>query len=188
MAVGAKRGYAAPGWMLFWLYVGSLIVLWDASYILLRPRTMKGGDLETFWYPYQTYILADKRYGDLNDSFGIAQSWMNLVEVAICFIGLFQYHKGNSSAPFYFFVSQLMCGAKTVLYFLTEVCSGFEFTGHSLQQGDHLRFYTQFVLPSSFWVIFPLLVCISIGRHFIGLLKQSSASSSQNQNNRKKVQ
>ena len=66
---------------------------------------MAGGDLAYIWTPYQTYIAADKRYGDLHDGvcviraphlaifeiyadlvmpgFVIAQSWMNLVEVAV---------------------------------------------------------------------------------------------------------
>ena len=39
-----------------WLIISSSIVVWDASYVLLRPESLKGGKYEHFFTPYQTYI------------------------------------------------------------------------------------------------------------------------------------
>ena len=34
-----------------WLILSSLVVIWDAGFVLLRPRTLPGGDLHQFWKP-----------------------------------------------------------------------------------------------------------------------------------------
>ena len=94
---------------MLWFSLASLLVVWDAFFILLRPRTLPGGDLHAFWKPCkhlclqpiklsvttgmlfglwmtafklcvlsiadELYIWVDKRYGDMADTFGIAQSW-----------------------------------------------------------------------------------------------------------------
>ena len=62
-----------------WLIVSSLIVIYDASYVLLRPHSLKGGKYEHIYQPYQLYIKFDTLYGDNQDPFNIIQSWLNLV-------------------------------------------------------------------------------------------------------------
>ena len=34
-----------------WFGLASLVVIWDALFVLLRPRSMSGGDLHHFWKP-----------------------------------------------------------------------------------------------------------------------------------------
>jgi hypothetical protein len=47
---------------------------------------------------------------------------------------------------------------KTVIYFALEAASGWKYTKHN----DALTFWTQFVLPSSFWIVVPVLVIITL--------------------------
>ncbi|XP_033097600.1 uncharacterized protein LOC117101682 [Anneissia japonica] len=78
-----------PGWIVAWLIITAIIQTWDASYILLRPHTSPGGKLNAFWRPYNLYRDIDLRYKDTEDSFGIAQSCLNLVEVLLALIVLY---------------------------------------------------------------------------------------------------
>lgn len=34
-----------------WFALASVVVIWDALFVLLRPRSMPGGDLQQFWKP-----------------------------------------------------------------------------------------------------------------------------------------
>lgn len=58
-----------PKWVTFWLFLSALICTWDAGFVLMRPRSMAGGDLSDVWYPYLLYVTVDRLYGDLNDRF-----------------------------------------------------------------------------------------------------------------------
>ena len=54
--VSTSAFYQLPGWSLGWFYATALICTWDASFILLRPHTLPGGVLFSFWRPCK-YIL-----------------------------------------------------------------------------------------------------------------------------------
>ncbi|PGH30176.1 hypothetical protein GX50_07076 [[Emmonsia] crescens] len=90
-----------------WLSISIPVVLWDASYVLLRPHSMPGGSLHYIWSPYALYGTIDYIYGwpawNNRNGFTSAQSLMNLVETA-CYLFylfvLFQYgttfdHQGD---------------------------------------------------------------------------------------------
>ena len=34
-----------------WFLLSSIVVVWDAGFILLRPHSLPKGDLEWFWMP-----------------------------------------------------------------------------------------------------------------------------------------
>lgn len=70
---------------LAWLAVSLPLVAWDTGYVLLRPRSMPGGDLHwPLWVPYELYGRVDHVYGfkqwDLGNGFTAAQASLNLVE------------------------------------------------------------------------------------------------------------
>lgn len=72
-----------PRPLYIWLVLSSFVVLYDATYVLLRPQTMKGGDLFPYFTGYALYIQFDTLYAHLTDSFVVIQSWLNLVEITI---------------------------------------------------------------------------------------------------------
>lgn len=68
-----------------WLVVSVPLVIWDASYVLLRPHSMPGGWLHSpIWTPYALYGTVDYIYGwpafDARNGFTAAQTVMNVVE------------------------------------------------------------------------------------------------------------
>ena len=171
-----KKQYKLSTYIWIWCILSFPIVVWDALYILYRPRSMKGGDLEFIWVPYQTYIQADGRYGDVNDGFGISQSYLNLFELLLQAIAMVLGAAGRNSAILFMFASAILTAAKTAIYFLTEVCSGpngFEYTGHSLASGDLFTFWITFVLPSSFWLIIPTIITYTTGKQILHALNTS---------------
>ena len=110
--------FSIPKWITLWLVVSSFVVLYDASYILLRPATMRGGPLFPFYSPYDLYIKFDTLYGNLTDSFVVIQSWLNLVEISII---LFAVYLATSSdkrvkAAITMIVASAFVFWKTVIY------------------------------------------------------------------------
>lgn len=70
---------------LLWLFISLPLVIWDTSYVLLRPRSMIGGDLHSpIFVPYALYSTVDYVYGfpayNGKDGFTGAQSSLNIVE------------------------------------------------------------------------------------------------------------
>lgn len=70
---------------LLWLFMSLPLVIWDTSYVLLRPHSMIGGDLHSpIFVPYALYSTVDYVYGfpayNGRDGFTGAQSSLNIVE------------------------------------------------------------------------------------------------------------
>jgi hypothetical protein len=76
---------------------------------------------------------------------------------------------GKPTAHLYIFSASLMSFAKTCVYFLTEFCSGFEYTGAA----DLYQWTTIFFIPSLFWVVFPLLCTLASGAVIAAQLNNS---------------
>jgi hypothetical protein len=165
-----------PKWLNVWLVVSSLVVLYDASYVLLRPASMVGGHLFRFFSAYDLYIKYDTLYGHLTDSFVVIQSWLNLVEVSLILaaVGL-----SLSSCPIKKLVSALVILTssafvfwKTVIYVLYS----HDFTTDAVKNltPDALLV---FVIPSSLWIIFPLLAIFTVIKNVTAYVKTLSNAS-----------
>ena len=140
-----------PKWIMIWLILSMLIVSWDVLFVLLRPVSFT----VALWQPYAKYILIDKSYADLNNSFVVTQAIMSLVEIMIGLIGIFYYlTKRGKVASLLIFSSQLLTLAKTILIFFLEIIGGFPYTGHNHLNDLILYYY----LPNSVWIILPLIV------------------------------
>lgn len=84
-STAATFAHAPSGFTLFWLAISVPLVIWDCGYVLLRPRTMPGGDLHwPLWAPYELYGNVDHIYGwkafNANNGFTGAQGMLNVLE------------------------------------------------------------------------------------------------------------
>ena len=65
-ALGFLRGLRSsplfPLWVARWLAMSSLIVTWDALFVLLRPWSMS----QLLWAPYRDYVAIDRLYADVD--------------------------------------------------------------------------------------------------------------------------
>ena len=55
MAKSTQPAAPSLSWIKLWLAASGLLVLYDAGYVLMRPRSMPGGDLSHIWQPYVLY-------------------------------------------------------------------------------------------------------------------------------------
>jgi hypothetical protein len=116
---------AIPKWITLWLAVSSAVVLYDASYVLLRPSSMRGGPLFSYYSAYDLYIKFDTLYGNLADSFVVIQSWLNLVEISIIIYSLFLSRSSSTriKSALIMIVASAFVFWKTVIY----VCYSHDF-------------------------------------------------------------
>jgi hypothetical protein len=113
----------------------------------------------------------------MKDGFVVAQSVINLLEIAVGVVALIKSNGGDNSAKLWAFASALSTFVKTVLYFGCELLSQpqFEFT----QTASARDFWLLFVLPSSFWVIVPGLVVVALGSQIAEELESGSDACSE---------
>jgi hypothetical protein len=138
-----------------WFIVSSILCAIDASFVLLRPGTLPGGNLVDYfpiWKGWHTYIKYDKRYASMTDGWVVLQSWLNLLEIAISYLSILFLVIGWRSASLKVAAAvSVMTAYKTIIYFGMEYADGFPFTKHN--STSDLLLYV--VLPSSFWVFIP---------------------------------
>ncbi|OAX81510.1 hypothetical protein ACJ72_04154 [Emergomyces africanus] len=101
--VGTRQWRHTPSVIVtIWLSISIPVVLWDASYVLLRPHSMPGGSLHYIWKPYALYGTIDYIYGwpawNNRNGFTSAQSLMNLVESACYLFYLFVLFKYGTTS------------------------------------------------------------------------------------------
>lgn len=153
----------------FWLVLSSLVVIYDASYVLLRPRSMLNGDLFSLFSPYDLYIKYDTLYGNLKDSFVVIQSYLNLVEVTLLLVSVAlaasSCWKKQFIGAFIAIVGSSFVLWKTIIYVLYVEDFASELVGLNLQC------FLVLILPTSFWLICPLLTIVYTGRNIMSRLE-----------------
>ena len=157
-----------PRWILIWFALSLPLIVWDVSFVLLRPSSMPGGSLAFLWAPYAKYITVDLSYGDVHNGFVWAQAWMSCVEVLMVLAALAFSWRGKLplATLLVFAVSVLTC-AKTVLIFLIEAVTRGEHVGHN-HVADLVLLY---LLPNGVWIVMPALVAWSTGRTLLGRMQ-----------------
>ncbi len=173
-SVGSNRSGQCfmPRWVTAWAVIGSLVCLWDATYVLTRPRSMAKGDLFQIFMPYAKYITVDPLYGNLKNAFVVAQSCMNYVEVSLTLFSVILYHifRRRNLGCLVLLIASVMTWSKTVLYFIHDF---FERPLHPQElpiKIETWEYLFLFIIPSSFWIILPFVCMWNIGRQIIRIL------------------
>jgi hypothetical protein len=159
-----------PWWATIWTIIGSLVCIWDATYILYRPRTMANGDLFHLYFPYAKYITLDPLYGNLRNAFVLAQSWLNLVEITLTLLSVTLYHamgRRNLGCLLLLIVS-VMTWAKTMLYFVHDHFQRELYP----QDSSSIKIATYesiclFIIPSLIWIVCPFACMWTIARQIL---------------------
>ncbi|KAJ2966958.1 hypothetical protein NUW58_g10545 [Xylaria curta] len=147
--------HAPSNFTLFWLAISLPLVVWDCGYVLLRPRTMVGGDLHwPLWTPYALYGEIDHVYGwkafNANSGFTGAQGFLNVLETLMYLYYALVYFQNATAvgsggkkvvvgrqagvAVLVAFSAAVMTLSKTLLYWLCEYFSGYDNIGHNSLQ------------------------------------------------------
>lgn len=151
-----------PRWIVIWLAVSTLVVLWDAAFVLLRPASFPGESLGYFWsFAYGKYLEVDHGYADLQNTFVSSLAIMSLLE-SILVAATLIYHrlKRNRLAHLFALVVTSLTGAKTTLFFIHELNSG----GTSIGHNDIIPMTLFWSLPNGLWILIPFTIAIVTGR------------------------
>ncbi|KAI8626819.1 hypothetical protein F5Y19DRAFT_190495 [Xylariaceae sp. FL1651] len=179
--------HAPSSLALVWLAVSVPLVIWDCGYVLMRPRTMPGGDLHwPLWVPYALYGEVDHVYGwkafNAGSGFTAAQGLLNVVETAMYVYYAWVYYQSAvpvraaggqtkkalvgrpaAMAVLVAFSAAVMTLSKTVLYWLCEYYSGFDNIGHNSLQDLILLW----ILPNGAWLVGPTIMIYELGSEMI---------------------
>ncbi|KAF8629519.1 hypothetical protein AX17_005645 [Amanita inopinata Kibby_2008] len=168
-------GVKTRTWISLWFLLSAPVILWDAGYCFMRPRSMKGGDLHWLWKPYALYQEIDHVYGlpalQNGDGFTNAQSMLNVVETMMNFIYLYLAHVSQwPGAPLIGFSSAVMTLSKTVLYWAQEYYCNFCAVGHN----SALTLVALWVIPNGLWIVVPALIVRQLGKDIVESLVKGS--------------
>ncbi|KAI9509906.1 hypothetical protein F5148DRAFT_1275021 [Russula earlei] len=152
-------------WVSAWFLLSAPVIIWDASYCLMRPRSMIGGDLHWIWKPYGKYQEVDDIYGVKalieNNGFTNAQAFLNLIETALNLFYLYLAHVAEyPSASVVGFASAVMTLSKTVLYWLQEYYCNLCDIGHN----DLKTLVVYWIIPNGLWIVIPTLIVYKLGK------------------------
>lgn len=145
-----------PSGLYLWLVVSALVVVFDAAYVLLRPHSLRGGKYFHIFAPYELYAKMDSLYAMNDDSFVVIQSWLNIVEAVLLLLAVGMSISRNVSRKLWGAILAVVTSAfvfwKTVIFLLYD----YDYTSIEVKQltSEALLCY---VLPSSLWIIFPIL-------------------------------
>jgi len=106
----ASRAPELTGWShtpsnltLLWLAISLPLVIWDTGYVLMRPHSMPGGYLSSFWHPYGMYGEVDKMYGfkayNAHEGWTGAQGIVNALETAAYIAYLYIVYQYGEQDP-----------------------------------------------------------------------------------------
>ncbi|KAH9039130.1 hypothetical protein EDB85DRAFT_2072564 [Lactarius pseudohatsudake] len=131
-------------WISAWFLLSTPVVLWDAFYCLMRPRSMVGGDLHWIWEPYGLYQEIDYVYGikalQENNGFTSAQAFLNLIEIALNVFYVYLAHVAKyPAASLVGFASATMTLSKTT-------------------------WVVYYIIPNGFWIVVPTLIVFKLGK------------------------
>ncbi|KAJ7220195.1 hypothetical protein GGX14DRAFT_10212 [Mycena pura] len=161
----ARKTYA---WISLWFLITAPLMIWDAGYCLMRPRSLPGGDWHWFWKPYELYGMVDYVYGvkafEDGDGFASAAAILNLLETFANLAYLVGTHVCASSfppgaAPLVGYTGATATLAKTILYSSQEYfCNGCA-VGHNTP----FNLFAFWIFPNVMWIIFPSCIMWRLG-------------------------
>ncbi|KAJ3303815.1 hypothetical protein HDV03_003487 [Kappamyces sp. JEL0829] len=163
-----------PLWIAVWLAVSTIIVFWDAGYLINRPHSFQGGRYNWLWQPYNLYATIDHVYSPqaykAQLGFPLAQSLLNVCENIFNITALSK----RTSRPLYASLLALFSITctfwKTVLYFTMDACEGPHGWGNTAHN-DFSTWLTLYVIPNGVWIVMPALCVLSLISHINSLSK-----------------
>ena len=146
-----------------WLLISSIIVTWDYTFVLLRPETLPGGSLHSYYWPYAKYIQLDTLYSNPKDRFLYFQSWFNCFESILAFSSLLilmrKGRQGQIIGAFMAFAVSSFTFWKTFLYFAYDEA----FIDYKMPVEELIGI---FFVPNSFCILMPGYSMWRIAREF----------------------
>jgi len=174
-------------WISLWFLLTVPVIAWDVGYCMMRPRSMKGGDLHWIWKPYGIYQEIDYIYGMPSflsgNGFTNAQSLLNIIETLLNITYVYLAHIAQwPPAPIIGFGATLMTLSKTLLYWAQEYYCGYCSIGHN-NLWDVVLLW---MVPNGVWIVVPTFVVLQFGKDLAESLNFAARESRKISTNKKK--
>ncbi|KAF8960013.1 hypothetical protein BDZ97DRAFT_1355474 [Flammula alnicola] len=163
-------------WIALWFLITAPIILWDAGYVLMRPRSMEGGDLRWFWSGFDMYERIDNVYSvkgyHEKAGFAPAAAISNLVETSLNVAYLYAvYVSPKNIAPLFGFAGASLTLCKTTIWVLQE-----HFCGRCSQspKSDFSEILKFWIAPNVVWFTFCSLIVARLGADIASSLNRPS--------------
>ncbi|KAJ3994803.1 hypothetical protein F5050DRAFT_1771536 [Lentinula boryana] len=162
-------------WISLWFILTAPLMLWDAGFCLMRPRSMVGGDLHWIWAFYEFYGDVDHVYGvkafEDGEGFANAAAVLNVIENIFGILYLTTTHLLPSPlAPLAGYTGSAMTLSKTLLYVSQEYFCGFCAIGHNSVAG----MVGYWVVPNVAWITISGLIMYHLGKDIVRSLRVTS--------------
>ena len=163
-----SNAFRLPRWVVLWMTISTLIVLWDALFILLRPLSFPGEALGFIWeFGYVLYMEVDRAYADQGNTYLHAMAMMSFVEAVVVAAGLYAHKLDrNREAHLLILVASSLTCAKTMLFVLVEFWSGW----HSIGHNGFVPLLFVWIIPNGLWIVVPGLVISDTSRRLLNQL------------------
>tara|TARA_Y100000589_G_C26756450_1_gene467969 strand:- start:107 stop:565 length:459 start_codon:yes stop_codon:yes gene_type:complete len=148
--------------------ISTLVVIWDALFVLLRPASFPGGSLGFIWeFGYVLYMEVDRAYADQGNTYLHALATMSIVEALLVSWGLFAHRVNkNRDAHLLVLVAASLTCAKTMLFVLVEAWSGW----HSIGHNEWVPLLFVWIIPNGLWIVVPGAVIVDTSRRLMNQL------------------
>ena len=148
--------------------ISTLVVIWDALFVLLRPASFPGGSLGFIWeFGYVLYMEVDRAYADQGNTYLHALATMSIVEALLVSWGLFAHRVNkNRDAHLLILVAASLTCAKTMLFVLVEAWSGW----HSIGHNEWVPLLFVWIIPNGLWIVVPGAVIVDTSRRLMNQL------------------
>ncbi|KAF9546511.1 hypothetical protein CPC08DRAFT_376352 [Agrocybe pediades] len=168
-------------WISLWFLITAPIILWDAGYVLMRPRSMEGGDLRWFWRGFDRYERIDKVYSvkgyHEKAGFAPAAAISNLIETSLNLAYLFTVHIAPKDiAPLLGFAGASLTLCKTTIWVLQEYFCGACSRSDMSEYSEIVKFW---IFPNIMWFTFCSLIVVRLGRDISASLSRSASEKAQ---------
>ena len=163
-----NQEHRLPRWIFLWLAISTVVVVWDALFVLCRPASFPDGELGFIWsFAYTIYMATDLSYADVGNRVIEAMAVMSIGEACLVAIALMWDKRGAvRKAHLLAFVAAALTCAKTMLFFLVEGMYGW----HSIAHNDLVSMLAFYIVPNGVWIVVPFMVAITLAKRIIGLI------------------
>eukprot|EP01080_Neovahlkampfia_damariscottae_P010085 gene10085-2507_t len=154
-----------PKWVLLWFLITIFACAYDSAFLILRPRSLEGGDLFKYFSFYTShYGVADPKYLDMTSGFVFGQCIMNIAEITLALLSFLLHMIGSYKHSLLLgLISSVMTWSKTVLYFLMDYFDatlGGQKTFHMIEPIHYFIYY--YLCLAGPWIVIPFIATVVI--------------------------
>ncbi|KAL3994975.1 Emopamil binding family protein [Acanthocheilonema viteae] len=157
-----RRNLSMPRWIRIWLKISTVICSFDVAYTMLRPYTLRGNTLGTFYELWNIYSDVDLRYATTDDIVTMATGRLMIIEIILNIVALYLCRDHPRHAKLTAFLTNAFVFWKTLLYMTLFIAPPQGSVNYLAESAGIWKRFFIFWLPDLIWCFVPLAVLIHL--------------------------